>query len=234
MKAVILYSGGKDSTMAVYQAMKNNDEVYALLAMVSKNKESYMFHVPNIHMVDYCAAAMEIPTVDVLTDGVKEEELEDVENALMRLKQKGVECVYSGALESVYQKSRIDNICKRIGLKSVSPLWHVDAVEYMRQLVDEGFEVIISSVSAYGLTKNWLGKTITHEVIDELMELNEKYGVHPAFEGGEAETLVLDAPFYDRKIVVDDAEIIWNVDSGLYNITKAHLEEKYDYSLNEE
>ena len=234
MKAVILYSGGKDSTMAVYQAMKNKDEVYALLAMVSKNKESYMFHVPNIHMVDYCAAAMEIPTVDVLTDGVKEEELEDVENALMRLKQKGVECVYSGALESVYQKSRIDNICKRIGLKSVSPLWHVDAVEYMRQLVDEGFEVIISSVSAYGLTKDWLGKTITHEVIDELMELNEKYGVHPAFEGGEAETLVLDAPFYDRKIVVDDAEIIWNVDSGLYNITKAHLEEKYDYSLNEE
>lgn len=230
MKAVILYSGGKDSTMAVYQAMKNKDEVYALLAMVSKNKESYMFHVPNIHMVDYCAAAMEIPTVDVLTDGVKEEELEDVENALMRLKQKGVECVYSGALESVYQKSRIDNICKRIGLKSVSPLWHVDAVEYMRQLVDEGFEVIISSVSAYGLTKDWLGKTITHEVIDELMELNEKYGVHPAFEGGEAETLVLDAPFYDRKIVVDDAEIIWNVDSGLYNITKAHLEEKYNYN----
>ena len=234
MKAVILYSGGKDSTMAVYQAMKNKDEVYALLAMVSKNKESYMFHVPNIHMVDYCAAAMEIPTVDVLTDGVKEEDLEDVENALMRLKQKGVECVYSGALESVYQKSRIDNICKRIGLKSVSPLWHVDAVEYMRQLVDEGFEVIISSVSAYGLTKDWLGKTITHEVIDKLIELNEKYGVHPAFEGGEAETLVLDAPFYDRRIVVDDAEIIWNVDSGLYNITKAHLEEKYDYSLNEE
>lgn len=230
MKAVILYSGGKDSTMAVYQAMKNNDEIYALLAMVSRNKESYMFHVPNIHMVDYCAAAMEIPTIDVLTDGVKEEELDDMENTLIRLKNKGVECVYSGALESVYQKSRIDRICERIGLKSISPLWHVDPVEYMRQLVDEGFEIIISSTSAYGLTKDWLGKTITHELIDELIELNEKYGVHPAFEGGEAETLVLDAPFYDRRIVIDDAQVIWNFDSGVYNITKAHLEEKYDYN----
>ena len=234
MKSVILYSGGKDSTMAVYKAINNNDEIYALLAMVSRNKESYMFHVPNIHMVDYCAAAMEIPTVDVLTDGVKEEELDDVENALIRLKNKGVECVYSGALESVYQKSRIDGICERIGLKSVSPLWHVDPVEYMRELVDEGFEIIISSTAAYGLTKDWLGRTITHEVIDELIKLNEKYGLHPAFEGGEAETLVLDAPFYDRRIVIDDAEIIWNVDSGVYNITKAHLEEKYDYSINEQ
>ena len=234
MKSVILYSGGKDSTMAVYKAINNNDEIYALLAMVSRNKESYMIHVPNIHMVDYCAAAMEIPTVDVLTDGVKEEELDDVENALIRLKNKGVECVYSGALESVYQKSRIDGICERIGLKSVSPLWHVDPVEYMRELVDEGFEIIISSTAAYGLTKDWLGRTITHEVIDELIKLNEKYGLHPAFEGGEAETLVLDAPFYDRRIVIDDAEIIWNVDSGVYNITKAHLEEKYDYSINEQ
>ncbi|AWX32350.1 diphthine--ammonia ligase [Methanosphaera sp. BMS] len=234
MKSVILYSGGKDSTMAVYKAIKNNDEIYALLAMVSRNKESYMFHVPNIHMVDYCAAAMEIPTVDVLTDGVKEEELDDVENALIRLKNKGVECVYSGALESVYQKSRIDRICEKIGLKSVSPLWHVNPVEYMRELVDEGFEIIISSTAAYGLTKDWLGRTITHEVIDELIKLNEKYGLHPAFEGGEAETLVLDAPFYDRRIVIDDAEIIWNVDSGVYNITKAHLEEKYDYSINEQ
>ena len=230
MKSVILYSGGKDSTMAVGHALKNNDEVYALIAMVSKNKESYMFHVPNIHMVDYCAAAMEVPTIDVLTDGVKEEELDDLENTLRRLKDKGVECVYSGALESVYQKSRIDDICRRLQLKSISPLWHIDPEEYMRSLVDEGFEIIISSVSAYGLTKDWLGKTITHEVIDELVKLNQKYGLHPAFEGGEAETLVLDAPFYDRKIVVDEAEVIWHVDSGVYNITKAHLEEKYDYN----
>jgi len=120
MKSVILYSGGKDSTMALYHAMKNYDDIYALLSMVSRNKESYMFHVPNIHMVDYCSAAMEIPTIDIATDGIKEKELDDLEASLSRLKEKGVEAVYSGALESTYQRTRIDNICQKLGLKSIS------------------------------------------------------------------------------------------------------------------
>lgn len=233
MKSVILYSGGKDSTMAVYESLKNGDEIYALLAMVSRNDESYMFHVPDIHMVDYCSAAMEIPSIDVLTDGVKEEELVDLERTLERLKDKGVEAVYSGALESVYQKSRIDNICEKLGLISVAPLWHRNPIEYMKEIIDLGFEVILTSVSAYGLTEDWLGKTITNENFSEIVKLSEKYGIHPAFEGGEAETLVLDAPFYDRKIIIDEADINWHFDHGTYDIKKAHLEEKYDYSLDE-
>ena len=233
MKSVILYSGGKDSTMAVYESLKNNDEIYCLLSVKSRNKDSYMFHVPDIHMVEYCAEAMELPTIDIITDGIKEEELDDLENILTRLKSKGVEAVYTGAIESTYQRSRVDNICKNLEMKSFSPLWHRNPVEYMRELVDLGFEIILTSVSAYGLTKDWLGRTIDHNMIDELIELNEKYGVHPAFEGGEAETLVLDAPMYDQKIVIDDAELEWAGDSGIYNITKAHLEEKYDYSLDE-
>lgn len=226
MKSVILYSGGKDSTMALYEALQNGDEIYALLAMVSKNNESYMFHVPDIHMVDYCSAAMEIPSIDVLTDGIKEEELDDLEKILSKLKDKGVDAVYSGALESVYQKSRIEKICEKLDLKSVTPLWHTDAIEYMNKIIDLGFEVIITSVSAYGLDKDWLGKPLTHEMLQKLVELNKKYGVHPAFEGGEAETLVLDGPIFDRKIVIDEAEILWESDSGVYEIKKAHLEEK--------
>lgn len=233
MKSVILYSGGKDSTMAVYESLKNGDEIYALLAMVSRNKESYMFHVPDIHMVDYCSAAMEIPSIDVLTDGIKEEELSDLERMLEKLKEKEVEAVYSGALESEYQKSRIDAICEKLGLLSIAPLWHKNPMEYMKEIVDLGFEVIITSVSAYGLDEKWLGKTITPKSLDQLFELSKKYGIHPAFEGGEAETLVLDAPFYDRKIVIDEADINWHFDNGTYDITKAHLEEKFDYSLDD-
>ena len=226
MKSVILYSGGKDSTMALYHALENGDDIYALITMVSRNKESYMFHVPDIHMVDYCSAAMEIPSIDISTDGIKEKELDDLEGVLRRVKQKGVEAVYTGALESVYQKSRIEAICEKLDLKAISPLWHINPIDYMNQLVDLGFEIIITGVAAYGLDEKWLGQRITKETINKLEKLNEKYQVHPAFEGGEAETLVLDAPIYDRRIVIDDAEILWNVDNGIYNIKKAHLEEK--------
>ena len=231
MKSVVLYSGGKDSTMAIFHALQNNDEVYALITIVSRNEESYMFHVPNIHMVEYCAAAMEIPSIDLITDGIKEKELNDLESILRRVKQKGVEAVYTGALESVYQKSRIEKICEDLDLKAMSPLWHINPIEYMNQVVDLGFEVIITSIAAYGLDKKWLGHKITKESIKELEKLNEKYHIHPAFEGGEAETLVLDAPFYDRRIIIDNADIEWDVDNGIYNIKDAHLEEKYDYSI---
>ena len=127
MKSVILYSGGKDSTMALYHALENG----ALITMVSRNKESYMFHVPDIHMVDYCSAAMEIPSIDISTDGIKEKELDDLEGVLRRVKQKGVEAVYTGALESVYQKSRIEAICEKLDLKAISPLWHINPIDYM-------------------------------------------------------------------------------------------------------
>ncbi len=233
MKVAILYSGGKDSTMAIYHALENNDQIVALLTMISNNNASYMFHVPAIEMVEYCAAAMEIPSIDMVTDGIKEEELVDLERSIKLLKDKGVEAIYTGAIESVYQKSRIDKICRKLSLKAISPLWHIDPVEYMNQIVDLGFEVIITSVSAYGLDESWIGRKITKEAISELVELNEKYGIHPAFEGGEAETLVLDGPIFDRKIVIDDATVDWHFDSGTYIIKKVHLEEKHDYSIPE-
>ena len=44
MNAAILFSGGKDSTMALYYALKEKEDVKYLLSMKSINDESYMFH----------------------------------------------------------------------------------------------------------------------------------------------------------------------------------------------
>ena len=52
MKSAVLFSGGKDSTMALYNSIKNGDDVKYLLSMVSKNSSSYMFHVPNINLTE--------------------------------------------------------------------------------------------------------------------------------------------------------------------------------------
>jgi predicted ATP pyrophosphatase (TIGR00289 family) len=226
MRSAVLYSGGKDSTMAVYHSLKNGDEVQCLVSMISKNDASYMYHVPNIRMTNFCAKAMDIPLIEVTTEGEKEKELDDLENILTRLKSKGIEAIYSGAIESVYQRSRIDAICEKLELKSIAPLWHQDPLEYMNQIIDLGFEVIITSVAAYGLDKKWLGKTINKETIEELVKLHDKYRIHLAFEGGEAETLVLDGPIFNKRIIIDDSTINWHLDNGLYQINKAHLEDK--------
>ncbi len=226
MKVAVLFSGGKDSTMAVFSALESGEDVKYLLSMKSANDESYMFHVPNIHLTDLLAEAMDIPIMSIRTEGVKEEELEDLKKGFEQLKNLGIEAIYTGALYSVYQKSRIERLGEEVGLKVISPFWHVDELEYMRFIVSLGFEVIISGVAAYGLDEKWLGRKIDEQCIDDLIKLNEKIGLNLAFEGGEAETLVLDGPIFKKKVKILKDRKQWHVDSGLYIIEKAELEEK--------
>lgn len=226
MNVAILFSGGKDSTMALYYALKEKEDVKYLLSMKSVNEESYMFHVPNIHVTDLLAEALDIPIISAVTPGVKEEELEDLKREFEKLKILGVEAIYTGALYSVYQKSRIEKLGSEVGLKIVSPYWHVDELEYMREIVSLGFKVIICGVAAWGLDESWLGRVIDDDVIDELVKLNEKYQVNIAFEGGEAETLAIDGPIFKKRIKILKDKKEWHLDSGVYIIEDAILEEK--------
>ena len=226
MNVAILFSGGKDSTMALYHALEAKEDVRYLLSMKSRNDESYMFHVPNIHITDLLSQALDIPIMSVETDGIKEEELNDLKKAFVDLKQLGVEAIYTGALYSVYQKSRIEKLCDEVGLKAISPYWHVDELEYMRKIVSLGFEVIICGVAAWGLDESWLGRVIDDKTIDELVKLNEKYQVNIAFEGGEAETQAVDGPIFKKRLKILKDKKEWHLDSGVYIIEDAILEDK--------
>ncbi|MEE1336868.1 TIGR00289 family protein [Methanobrevibacter sp.] len=226
MNVAILFSGGKDSTMAVFAALEAKEDVKYLLSMKSKNDESYMFHVPNIHITDLLSEAMDIPIMSVETDGVKEEELKDLKAAFVDLKNLGVEAIYTGALYSVYQKSRIEKLGDEVGLKIVSPYWHVDELEYMNKIVSLGFKIMICGVAAWGLDESWLGRIIDEKAIDELVELNEKYHVDIAFEGGEAETLAIDGPIFKKRLEILKYKKKWHLDSGVFIIEDAVLKEK--------
>ena len=226
MNVAVLFSGGKDSTMAVYAALDAKEDVKYLLSMKSRNDESYMFHVPNIHITDLLAEALDIPIMSVETDGIKEEELEDLRTAFENLKDLGVEAIYTGALYSVYQKSRIEKLGSEVGLEIISPYWHVDELEYMRKIVSLGFKIMICGVAAWGLDESWLGRIIDDKTIDELVRLNEKYHVDIAFEGCEAETLAIDGPIFKKRLEILKYKKEWHLDSGVYIIEDATLQEK--------
>ena len=179
-----------------------------------------------IHITDLLSQALDIPIMSVETDGVKEEELEDLKSAFIKLKSSGIEAIYTGALYSVYQKSRIEKLGNEVGLKIISPYWHVDELEYMRRIVSSGFKIIISGVAAWGLDESWLGRVIDDEAIDELVELNKKYQVDIAFEGGEAETLAIDGPIFKKSIKILKYKKEWHLDSGVFIIEDAILEDK--------
>ncbi|MGD6810933.1 MAG: diphthine--ammonia ligase [Candidatus Bathyarchaeia archaeon] len=226
MKLGVLFSGGKDSTLALHLAAEK-EQVVCLITVVSVNKESYMFHTPNVDMTQLQAQALGLPLVSVETAGRKEEELLDLERAIMQAKnQYGIEGVVTGAVESVYQASRVQRICNRLDLWCFNPLWKHNQKALLETLLERRFEVVVSGVFAYPLDASWLGKVLDRAMIKQLCELSDKYGISVTGEGGEIETTVLDAPLFKQKIEVVDSDVIWNYTSGIFVIKKARLIQK--------
>lgn len=209
MKLGVLLSSGKDGMFAAYTMKNQNYELACAITIASKNESSYMFHTPNVNLVELQAESMGIPIVVQETKGEKEVELIDLKKAIMTAKEKyDIEGVVTGALYSNYQRERIEKICDGLGLKNFSPLWHIDQEFEMRQLLKDGFEIYFSSVAAYGLDKTWVGRLITEKDVDKLVKLNDKVGLNVAGEGGEFESLVVDCPLFSRKIRIEDFEIV--------------------------
>jgi diphthine-ammonia ligase len=223
MRVAVLASGGKDSTLALYYALKEGHEVAYLATMVPSREDSWMFHYPNIGLIDLFAEAVGIPVVKAVTSGIKETELEDLKCLIEDL---DVEGVVSGAVESNYQKARIDNICSQLNLKSLAPLWRNDHLVMLREMFELKFNVIMVGVYAHGFDDKWLGRKIDEQAVEDLMFLNRSYGVSLVGEGGEYETLVLDASFFKKRIRVVVAEKVWRGQSGYFLVSEARLESK--------
>jgi len=223
MKVAALCSGGKDSTFALWLAMKQGHEVGRLVAMIPGREDSFMFHYPNIHLIDQFAECVGLPLLKAETSGERGQELVDLKNVLHGL---DVEGIVSGAIASNYQRGHIDRICEELGLASLAPLWGREPVELIQEMFRTGFEIIITSVAAQGLDSDWLGRKLDEKALQELGKLRERYGVNPSGEGGEYESMVLDAPFFKSKIEVIEAEKIWRSISGYYLIKKARLVRK--------
>ncbi len=223
MRVGALFSGGKDSAYAAYLASRS-DRLACLITVFPRSDASYMFHFPNLKWTSLQAEAIGVPQLTQETLGVKEDELEDLAAAIRRAREVyRLEGVCTGALASVYQKSRVERICKDLGLECISPLWGADPEQHLRRLVKDGFVVMVVSVSALGLDRRWLGRVLDNAAIDELMALSRKFRFHPGLEGGEGETFVLDCPLFRASVVVERAEARWKGDSGIFEILGAKL-----------
>jgi diphthine-ammonia ligase len=223
MKLGVLFSGGKDSTLALHKAVEK-EEVVCLITLKSKNPESYMFHTPNIHLTSLQAEALALPLILQVTEGNKEAELADLQKAIIEAKkQYGVEGVVSGAVESVYQAKRVQRICSRLDLWCFNPLWKINQRQLLEELLKKRFQTLISGIFAYPLDASWLGQEIDAEMVDKLVFLQRKFGISPSGEGGEIETTVLDAPLFKSKIEIIRSEIDAKGNSGIFKIKQARL-----------
>jgi len=227
MRLGALFSGGKDSALAVHRAIMEGHEVKLLISFHPQSEESYMFHHPNTGLTALQAEAMRMPIVNFPTHGVKEKELEDLKKAVESVKH-DVDGIIAGALASRYQYERVRRICMEARLETYTPLWGIDPLEEWKELLGNSFSVIITAAACEGLGKEWLGREINRRSFPELKALSEKHRFHLGFEGGEAETFVTDCPLFAKKIRIEKAGKRWDsrTGSGVFEITKACLTAK--------
>ena len=224
MKLASLFSGGKDSTYAMYKASEEH-EVVCLLTIKSDNPDSYMFHTPNIDLTELQAKSIGLPLLTANTKGEKELELIDLKNTIKKAKDVfKIQGITTGALFSKYQASRIQKICDELGLKCINPLWQMNQEKYLKKLIENNFKVMIMAIAAEGFDESWLGKIIDEKTIEELINLKNKCHINVAGEGGEYESFVLNCPMFKQEIIINKSKKIMQSDNtGKLIISQAKL-----------
>jgi len=224
MKLAVLFSGGKDSYLALQYASEN-DDISCLLTLQSKNQDSWMFHTPAIEWTKAQAKSMGFDHLVLETSGIKEKELDDLEEIIKSAMMKhSIEGVVTGALASVYQSTRVQKICNDLKLWCFNPLWQMSQENLLEELLDNDIESIITGVAAEPFDSSWLGREINSKCVNELLMLKSSHRINPAGEGGEIESFVTNAPLFTKKIKITQSKKHYSNFSGRLEITEVVLE----------
>eukprot|EP00536_Pseudo-nitzschia_multiseries_P002112 jgi/Psemu1/148414/gw1.28.123.1 len=235
MKFIALVSGGKDSIYSILHAIRNGHELVACLHLGApavddtdegEPEESYMYQTAaseavkimveeclGVDLLLYPRKGKSVNTGLVYDNTTPRDEVEDLFLALEQAtKRYDIDAVCSGAILSTYQRVRIEHVCNRLGLTSLSYLWRFGPQkELLQQMLDDGIEAILVKVACPpGLVPHkHLNKSLRFlSDIGLLERLNQLYQFHVCGEGGEYESFVLDSPLHKKKLVLDEVEIL--------------------------
>jgi len=222
MRLASLYSGGKDSTLALYLAEQMGHSVGYIVNIVPASDDSMIFHVPNSNMVPLLAEAMGKRLVTAVTDGTEEDDMDALHDVLSGL---DIDGVVTGAVLSDYQWDRINAVCEHLNIVCLAPLWRKAQEDVMNEIIDSGISAIIIGVYADGLDDRWLGRNVA-DLYEHLRTAGSKKGISIIGEGGEYESLTLDSPMQSSVLNIKEFEKEWNGRSGTMNVKHAELVKK--------
>ena len=225
MKLACLFSGGKDSTYAIHLAKQQGHDVVCLLSVFPKSDESHLLHHPNLKWTKLQSVSMKIPQLIISSNSDEiDNELIVMEKLLQNAKDEfKIDGLVHGGIKSKFQKEKFETLCLKLNLVCIAPLWEMDPKKYMNELIDSNFDFMMITVSSDGLDDQWLGKLILKSDIAILNNLSDKFGFNLNFEGGEAETFVIDCPLFSNPIKVNEFTKNWDGYRGRFEIVDAEL-----------
>jgi len=221
-------------------------DVKALVTLCVSGDDSMMFQMDGVCVAGLQSASCGIPWLPIATRGSPEEEVNDLKRGLEgRTDPKAdfdrfwpekwekseiilhdgeleIDALVTGALRSDYQRTRLDRMCSSLGIRSFSPLWHHGPHEHIRRFPSQGFDVILSSISADGLGEEWIGRKLSRKAVEELILTSKRFRFNADGEGGEYETLVVKAPHMENSINLE-GEKHWGKGRGSWKLLSGSL-----------
>lgn len=222
MTVTALVSGGKDSLYSAYLAETQGWPVDELLTLAPDDPDSLLFHTPNLAVVPLQAKAWGKAHRRVAVEDTGEAaEVEALTRALSG--RRGT--VVAGAIASSYQWARLHSVCYRLGLRLFTPLWGKSPERVVAEEIAAGLDIRLVHLAAEPLTPDLLERRLDAPLLSEILRRGrEVREVNAAGEGGEYETLVVDAPFWSEGIVLDEMEKVVERGVSRLIVRRAHLE----------
>lgn len=203
MKIISSWSGGKDSALACYRAMKDNHSVQCLLNLVSAREKRCCFHGTEPALLADQARCLGIP----LVQREMGEEMGDYERgfkeAVLELKEKGHEGMVFGDIYLDEHREWVERVCGDIGVVPLEPLWNNDPRRVVEEFLGAGFRAVIVSCREE-LGRDFAGREVDREALERL----DRLGMCPCGENGEYHTIVVDGPLFKKRIRITKAELV--------------------------
>jgi len=224
MRVAILYSGGKDSTMSLYFALKKGWDVVALIAVKPKNTEAYLWHYATVEWTLLSSEALGIPLILLKSNKIgPDEEAKELEKVFDRIK---IDALLLGGVGLQKTQIRaIEKVAKKYNINIIVPHQNMDHYDLFKEAIQLGFDIRITQVATEGLGPEWLGRRVDLGTLEQLKKLSEKCGFHIGFEGGYADTFVVDGPIFKKRIEFTNTSKVWDnkTSSGYLEVKEANL-----------
>lgn len=216
MKAFSSWSGGKESCLALYKAIRQGFEITCLLNLIDWQGMSRS-HGLRAELLKAQAESMGIPIVQRKTswgeyESVFKKAVDDLE----------VDGGVFGDIDVREHREWVERVCSEVGVESYLPLWGMGRREVANEFLGEGFEAIIIATRANILDESYIGCTLDEALIEDLSQNN----IDVCGEGGEYHTLVLDGPIFKNRIDILEGEKILRGDKWFFDIKDYRISEK--------
>lgn len=207
LKAIFNWSGGKDSALALYHVLKEEKfDISELITTVNSKYKRISMHGVRNELLSAQALSLGIPLKEILVP--EQPSMEDYDTImkaqLTHIKKEKVTHSIFGDIFLEDLRTYRENKLKEVGLKAVFPLWNRATIDVVHEFIDLGFKTIVVCVKSELLGKEFVGRVLDRDFLNDLPE-----NVDPCGENGEFHTFVFDGPIFEKPIAFEIGEKVF-------------------------